>query len=399
MKSIMVFLFLVSPACLIEAQVSSKGMMVHYNFNLDLNKDKTRLYDQSRNDNHGLIKGAVKYSEDRHGNGCSALHFNGNSYATVPNSRSLSSPKDALTIAVWFKINDGADFFNQWITICCKSNLTEETDYSPQYRMQATAQTVSLNTEFTEEVIPQLAYDTWYFYAYIFDGYKVKVYLDSQYVFEYPYYGELQENNLPLEIGRDLPGKLEYFYGVMDDLRIYNKELSEKELSQLYQDASDDIDTNRCEPVVVDVDTISKGPDPKNVNPNDNTQASDFPSTLLNVPVDYQETVKVKSKDVIIYPFDNGVEDGDTVSLYVNGKWILEKYRILNKSYNPSERPELKVKLNPSGPNYLISKAWNEGRIRPNTLTIEISDGKTSQIITINSKMGESGAIKIEVGG
>jgi len=375
-------------------------LIAYYDFNLDLSKNNTQLYDQSGNDNHGDIRGTLEYSEDRYGNGCSALYFDGNNYVKVPNSRSLSSPNDALTIAVWFKINQGADFFNQWITVCCKSDLNEESVSSPQYRMQATAQTVSLNTEFTEEAIPQLEYETWYFYAYTFDGYKVKVYLNGKNIFEYPYYGEFQANNLPLEIGRDMPGKLEYFYGLLDDLRIYNRSLTTQELYQLYQDSSDEIDIKRCnpKPVVAASGPIVIDPGTENVYPNDNVQASGFPSSLLDVPVDYQETVKVKSKDVIIYPFDNGVEDGDTVSLYVNGEWILEKYRILNKSYDPSKRPELKVKLSSNGPNYLISKAWNEGRIRPNTLTIEVNDGKTSQVITINSKMGESGAIKIEVG-
>ena len=428
MKSIAILLFLVAPFCLLDAQVSKRGLVAHYDFNLDLDRDRSILYDKSGNDNHGQINGNVDYEEDRFLVGCGALNFDGNSYVTVPNSSTLSSPQNEITIAVWFKINDGADLFNQWITICCKSNLATETTYSPQYRMQATAQTVSLNTEFTEKVIPQLEYDTWYFYAYTFDGSKVKVYFNGRFIFDYPYYGELRKNNLPLEIGRDMPGKLEYFYGMLDDLRIYNRALSQQELSQIFKDMAEKNDEDRCiknriveyvvqlpikksivewnretilmpaiEPMLVKEPILVKKPIPVK---EPIVVVDTIPESHNDTPIIYQnEAVKVKSKYISIYPFDSGVEDGDTVSINVNGTWLIEKYRILNKTYNPSDRPTLNIELNLDGPNYLFSKAWNEGLIKPNTLTIEISDGVATQIITINSKVGESGGIRIELEG
>jgi hypothetical protein len=42
-----------------------------------------------------------------------------------------------------------------------------------------------------------------------------------------------------------------------------------------------------------------------------------------------------------------------------------------------------------------VSKAWNLGSIPPNTLTIEINDGLTTQEVQINSEEGLNGGIKI----
>lgn len=45
----------------------------------------------------------------------------------------------------------------------------------------------------------------------------------------------LPQNNLSLYIGYDPFGGTEYFIGDMDDVRIYNRALSEKEVQELYK--------------------------------------------------------------------------------------------------------------------------------------------------------------------
>lgn len=393
------------------AQLPNSGLVAYYNFNLDLKKDSTRLYDMSGNQNHGSILGDVNYTPDRYGVPCSALYFDGNSYVTIPSSKSLKKPQNELTIAVWFKLAGGADFFKQWITICCKSDQPYETLESPQFRMQATAQTVSINTEFTERVTPSLKYEVWYFYAYTYDGTKMNVYLDGRYVFEYDYSGTLLPNDMPLEIGRDLPGALEYYYGAMDDLRIYDRALSESELSQLYQDKSEANAVDRCLPPPQFETSLHAAPYPQSTTPTPSpldtslfNQVSPvlpvdsfagLPSTIVDIPIKYQKTVHVQSREVTIYPYDNEKEDGDTVSINVNGVWVRDHYRLKNKKSNPSRDTLIKCSLNSGNYNYFISKAWNVGSIPPNTLTIEIDDGVSIQNVLINSEVGISGGIRI----
>ena len=487
LNTFLTLLALFALAPIVSSQSPTNGLVAFYKFNLDATKDRATVYDFTRNHNDGDMVNGVSYTSDRFGVGCSAMNFDGTGYITIPSSSSLKKPQKAFTAAVWFKLNKGADFFKQWITICCKSDKSYETDESPQYRMQATAQTVSINTEFTENFIPQLSYEVWYFYAYTFDGSAMRVFLNGNFVYEHDYYGELTPNNMPLEIGRDLPGGLEFFNGAMDDLRIYERALSETELGQIYLDMSEANDSDRCPGRVVaatpakvttppKVTTPANTPDPTKDPANDPTKDpivqapvgtsagkpstttkptppakdsslanvpppdpnagkpskpskpskppkdttvavivppivpvapkhdtilipidmyKDLPSKIGSVPVEYQKRVIVKSSEVTIYPYDNEKEDGDIVSINVNGVWVRDKYELKNKKPNPSERLLIKCSLNPGGNNYFISKAWNEGSIPPNTLTIEIDDGVSVQIEKINSKIGLSGGIRI----
>lgn len=47
--------------------------------------------------------------------------------------------------------------------------------------------------------------------------------------------GGLSTNNLPLEIGRDVYRSTEYLNGLLDELRIYNRTLTDEEISKLYR--------------------------------------------------------------------------------------------------------------------------------------------------------------------
>ncbi len=427
-----------------QTQNLTNGLIAYYPFDQSPASSTARfIEDASPKNNHGDYRGNIDYVSDRFGVDCKALSFNGGSYVSVPNSSSLSSPSNQFTAAVWVKIHIGADLFTEWLTILCKSNAFVETDESPHYRMQATAQTVSLNTAFTEEFIPQLSYDTWYFYAYVYDGRQVSVYLDGQLVFTFNYSGNLQSNTMPLEIGRDRPGKEEYFNGAMDDLRIYNRALRKDEIEQLYQDNSgagqaspcqqgiaidppppvdyipgsvieispdDDIyqyedEEEQEEPVTTPVDEKpdialedeeeTQGTTSPATTPSANPTYEDLPQAIDEVPVEYQRTVTVKSTNLKIYPYDNEKEDGDIVSININGVWVRDHFLLKKKKTAPLPSDYIRFNLNSQRDNYIVSKAWNLGAIPPNTLTIAVDDGMSIQEVIINSEVGKSGGIRV----
>ena len=382
------------------AGVPDMGLIAHYNFNRDPFANETILWDLSGNDNHGSIQGKATYVPDRFGTACGALYFDGNTYCSVPSSPTLKSPDYGLTIAAWLRIADKADFFRQWMTICCKSDQVEESYDSPQYRMQATAQTVSLNSELTEVFIPPLDYETWYFYAYVFDGLTLLVFLNGSFVYETLYTGKLHANDFPLEIGRDIPGTTEFFKGTLDDLKIYSRALRDAELQTLYREKNPKpgggswcevpVQVPVADPVVVVVqDTPAVA--------QQDTPYRSLPPRIGGDPVDYQSTVEVSAEEVQIYLFDNEKEDGDTISLNINGVWVRENYRLRLRSASPEPEATIRCQLFKGADNYLVSKAINLGSIPPNTLTIAIDDGVKVQEVTLNSDVGLHGGLLIRV--
>ncbi|MEM7039985.1 MAG: LamG-like jellyroll fold domain-containing protein, partial [Bacteroidota bacterium] len=193
--------------------------------------------DESAYANHGVIHGGVFPDKDMNGFTCGALNFNGtDGYISVPNTAVLSEPTKKLSVVLWVRVDERCnDQDRDWFTIICKSDQAATSAASPQYRFQASTMTVSINTEFSEfsEKEFEFEFGTWFQLAMIYDGREVRLYKDARLVSNYPYTGRFQANNMDLEIGRDMPGRPEYFCGAMDELRIYNRNLSISELETL----------------------------------------------------------------------------------------------------------------------------------------------------------------------
>ncbi len=102
-----------------------------------------------------------------------------------------------------------------------------------------------------------------------------------------------------------------------------------------------------------------------------------------------EDVITVNSKDIQIRIWDDAAEDGDIVSLNLNGEWILENRMLSNAG------EVIKVLINP-GDNVLIMYAVNLGEQPPNTGAISVDDGFTVQEVTLNSNLTNSGAIKIK---
>jgi hypothetical protein len=141
--------------------------------------------------------------------------------------------------------------------------------------------------------------------------------------------------------------------------------------------------------------TGSSNSNNNNAQVNQNDSYASLPTEIVGVPVNYQKTVEVKGQNITIYAFDNEKEDGDIVSININGVWVLERYTLKKKINPPTPKAMIKFTLKDGDSNYLVSKAWNLGSIPPNTLTIEINDGLTTQEVQINSEEGLNGGIKI----
>ena len=108
---------------------------------------------------------------------------------------------------------------------------------------------------------------------------------------------------------------------------------------------------------------------------------NNIPTTLGDRGVNVGKQVFLKHKMIDITVWDSEDEDGDTISLYLNGEWILKEYALRNKKKN------IKVEITPNEDNYLVLYAHNEGKRPPNTTAITISDGRRDRRLGMSSSL------------
>ena len=100
------------------------------------------------------------------------------------------------------------------------------------------------------------------------------------------------------------------------------------------------------------------------------------------------KTIRVQKKKVIIKVWDQNIEDGDVISLYLNGEKVLKDYKLLNKKY------KIKTHLK-KGLNLFILHAESLGNQPPNTAAVSIIDGNKSHNLILKSNMKKSAALEI----
>lgn len=99
-------------------------------------------------------------------------------------------------------------------------------------------------------------------------------------------------------------------------------------------------------------------------------------------------TIQVKNRKLTINVWDHNTIDGDIVSLKLGPEWILTEYELTSKKYS--------FQTTLLGFNQdLVLFAHNVGMVPPNTVSISVFDGSSTQRITLESNMETSEAIKI----
>ena len=83
-------------------------------------------------------------------------------------------------------------------------------------------------------MLPINSPSSWHLYTATYDGISRKVYVDDTLVSSDPQTGTIASNNNSLTIGNQ-PGTGEWANASMDDIRIYNRVLSEAEIQEIYE--------------------------------------------------------------------------------------------------------------------------------------------------------------------
>jgi hypothetical protein len=99
------------------------------------------------------------------------------------------------------------------------------------------------------------------------------------------------------------------------------------------------------------------------------------------------KTIEVVNKTVKVDLYDNGEIDGDSVSLFYNGKLLLSNKKL-------SEKPiTFNLSVEDDDVNELIMYADNLGTIPPNTALMVVTDGPKRYEVRITSDLQKSGVI------
>lgn len=98
----------------------------------------------------------------------------------------------------------------------------------------------------------------------------------------------------------------------------------------------------------------------------------------------------VEEQKVKLSIWDDANEDGDRVSIYLNGKLVLSNYEL------KSSKKELTLSLNNAAKNYIKIKALNEGKATPNTSRIQLTGKALDKNVQAHIKTNEAVYITLQ---
>jgi hypothetical protein len=101
------------------------------------------------------------------------------------------------------------------------------------------------------------------------------------------------------------------------------------------------------------------------------------------------KTIELDNETFKVDLYDNGDIDGDSISLFFNGRLILSHKRLSDKAITLNLNTE-----DARDVNELVMYAENLGEIPPNTALMVVTDGKNRYEVRITSDLEKSGAIR-----
>lgn len=234
MKKLLMLIAVTMASMMAFSAAPTKGLIAYYPFDGDA-KDK------SGNHNDGVMIG-TRPTADRKGRLGSAMLFGEGKYITVPSSKSLNSPTEQITIAAWVRV--GEWFKNRWGTefnIVGKGETIDKMAYHFEfYSNNNKVCTGGLSVSDIGGIECGYIRGEWHHVVLSSDGKIVRVYIDGAIVGAGTAGDRLERfgSTGSLYIGRLPPGRGDrdwWFLGAMDELRIYNRALSDDEIKAVYE--------------------------------------------------------------------------------------------------------------------------------------------------------------------
>jgi hypothetical protein len=375
MKSILLIQLFLVQFC--TAQVNlDKGLQAYYPFNGNAS-------DESGNNNNPIFNNAT-ITADRFGNPNSAYHFNGVfQYMRIPNKPSLNF-RNEISLSLWVRPTG----FNY--DICHASQLISKGggNYNPgNYALRfddalytlgtgcdgAVCDTLHQNFRGTGTVLKPYGGDfikknQWYNVLYTNDGRTARLYVDCQLKYEVVF-PETFTNDEDLFFGKSDDDIFPFWLnGDLDDIRIYNRALNDKEIFSLCNEnkLSEKIDTPALVKPVVELEKRK--------------------NELI-------KEITVENDSLSITLYDNAEIDGDSITLIYNDKILTTHQRLTDKPLTFV----IKITRGAGSRNELVMYAENLGSIPPNTALMVIYDGKKRYELNIKSTEKTNGAVSFKL--
>jgi hypothetical protein len=200
------------------------GLVAYYPIN-----ENVYANDLSGNNNNGTVHGAT-LTVDRHGVSNQAYNFNGvDNYIEILYSSSLNLSQQ-ISISFWAKFETSANYYWPYHIIekyGCWGTGQREADMNWGVETpDGYFNIFTLNYE----------YDRFYHFVMIYDGSKLSTYVDGVLKGSVNANGTIMTNLNNIYIGKYTLGDGYFFDGTLDDIRIYNRALTDQEISALYNE-------------------------------------------------------------------------------------------------------------------------------------------------------------------
>ncbi|SLM28204.1 hypothetical protein MTBBW1_1280007 [Desulfamplus magnetovallimortis] len=205
------------------------GLILHMPFDGNAN-------DISGNKHHGVVTGAAT-AEDRHGNVDSAYYFDGESYITVESDDSVVNvDSDGWSLSLWVKPDENQERSSvPLVSYGYGSAGGYSLAYWWEYGMFRTDFYAYSWDDISYVAQDELDDIIWYLHTITYDGKNLKQYVNGILVgeTECEYHPTTPEGTYSLRFGADSKDVAYFFKGYMDDIRIYDRALTDVEIAQM----------------------------------------------------------------------------------------------------------------------------------------------------------------------
>jgi hypothetical protein len=247
----------------------NSGLVGHWELNeFDYNPSTFRVSDLTPYSNHGINHGAI-FTTDRFGKAGGAMEFNGSSDYIVMNSTGVNTGNSGALVSFFntYTLSNDAANAERFIISHQTSNPGNDRAYIAMHSGQWQIGLGSTWIRNLGNIIPnkdQVVVLTWKNNSYW-------LYVDGVEIANGSYSGTVSTNNIPWHISRWSNDTRGYWQGSISDIRVYNRDLSQLEINQLYNSYKPKIIPNLQKGLVLDMSLTSVDYNPSTERVSDRT--------------------------------------------------------------------------------------------------------------------------------